>query len=124
MSTWQTRKNGCFQHSFGSTSSGCGHPRHGHTPLDELVDQVPECAYEGDRREAAAAMLAAQSTVSPNEGQPISLFNFRDALTVSRTLSLVGNEPEIVCLVEQRECTSAPCVIVLLGESSGQDVAP
>ena len=82
MNTWQTSKNGHFQHSFGGSSGGCGLSWSHHTPQGELMEQVPECPYEGDRREAAAAMLAAQSTVSANEGRPISLFHFRDALTV------------------------------------------
>lgn len=49
-------------------------------------DRVPECRYEGDRREAVAAAMAAQSTLSADEGRPISLFHFRDALTVSNPL--------------------------------------
>ena len=85
MSTWQTRTGGQFQHSFGNSSSGCGLTR------SRLASCVPECRYEGDRREAVSAMLAAQSTLSADEGKPISLFHFRDALMVSHLLILQDN---------------------------------
>ena len=83
--SWQLRQNGHFQHSFGSGSSGCGLPRPHHAPVvdsEEMMELVPECAYEGDRREAAAAMLAARSGMMGGHGRPISLFHVRDALTV------------------------------------------
>lgn len=83
--TWQLRQRGHFQYSFGCGPSGCGLPRPHHSPIlspKELVGCVPKCAYEGDRREAAAAMLAAQSGVVASDSQPISLFHVRDALTV------------------------------------------
>ena len=80
VSTWRTRKNGNFQHSFGASASGCGLRQ---SQAANREGTVSEFRYEGDRREAASAMLAAQSTLSPDEGQPISLFHFRDALTVS-----------------------------------------
>ena len=38
-----------------------------------------------------SAMLAAQSTLSADEGKPISLFHFRDALMVSHLLILQDN---------------------------------
>lgn len=85
MTTWQLRQKGHFQYSFGCGPSGCGLPRPRHSPIlspKEAVGGVPKCAYEADRREAAAAMLAAQSGVVAEESQPISLFHVRDTLTV------------------------------------------
>ena len=87
VTSWQSRKNGHFQHSFGCGSSGRGLPRPRHAPIvssEELVDSVPECSYDEDRREAAAAMLAAQSGVRADVTQPVSLFTVRDALTVRK----------------------------------------
>ena len=86
--SWQLRQNGHFQHSFGRGPSGCGLPRPHNAPVlssEGLVELVPECAYEGDRREAAAAMLAAQSGMVPEGSHPVSLFHVRDALTVRYT---------------------------------------
>jgi hypothetical protein len=88
VSTWQTRTGRQFQHSFGNSSSGCGLTR---SHVASQAYCVPECRYEGDRREAVSAMLAAQSTLSADEGRPISLFHFRDALTVSHLLILQDN---------------------------------
>jgi transcriptional adapter 1 len=82
VSTWQTRTGRQFQHSFGNSSSGCGLTR---SHVASQAYCVPECRYEGDRREAVSAMLAAQSTLSADEGRPISLFHFRDALTLNRS---------------------------------------
>ncbi|CAI8000579.1 Transcriptional adapter 1 [Geodia barretti] len=90
MSTWQTRTGGQFQHSFGNSSSGCGLTR---------SRCVPECRYEGDRREAVSAMLAAQSTLSADEGKPISLFHFRDALMLNR--SSIPVHSLLVCNMER-----------------------
>ena len=59
------------------------------------MDTVPECGYEGDRREAATAMLAAQS--GGDGSHPISLFNLRDALTVGfYTVVLMVGHPSII----------------------------
>jgi hypothetical protein len=49
------------------------------------MELVPERTYEGDRREAAAAMLAARSGMLGDHGRPISLFHVRDALTLNRS---------------------------------------
>ena len=85
--SWQLRQNGHFQHSFGCGPSGRGLPRPQHRfsssspSSEEPLQLVPECAYEGDKREAAAAIMAAQSSAS-SSSQPISLFHVRDTLMV------------------------------------------
>ena len=121
MKTWQTTRHKHFQHSFGGSSGGCG-LQLGHTPHEE-----PECEYEGDRREAVAAMVAALSTVAAEEGQPISLFHVRDALTVRDPLIkklMVNVAYYFILSAQQIQYSCAFSAVMCHGASSGQDVAP